>query len=84
MNLQFIRKVIDNHSQCRHMANMIHCLCNNINTAKVDIAASQGAERAKDVMRVCGTKFNCGQCRVSINARLEEWRAINPALEAAE
>ena len=63
---------------------MIHCVCNNINTAKVDDAAAKGAERARDVMKTCGTKFNCGQCRESINARLEEWRALNPALEAAE
>jgi len=63
---------------------MIHCVCNNINTAKVDAAAAQGAERAKDVMRACGTTFNCGQCRESINARLAEWRVLNPVLEAAE
>lgn len=85
MNLQVIRKVIDNHSQLSHMElKMIHCVCNNINTAKVDAAAAQGAERARDVMKSCGTKFNCGQCRESINARLAEWRALNPALEAAE
>jgi len=55
---------------------MIHCVCNNINTAKVDAAAAKGAERARDVMKSCGTKFNCGQCRESINARLAEWRAL--------
>jgi len=63
---------------------MIHCVCNNINTAKVDAAAAQGAERARDVMKACGTGFNCGQCRESINERLAQWRALNPALEAAE
>ena len=84
MYLQFIRKVIDNHSQVGHRALMIHCVCNNINTAKVDAAAAQGAERAKDVMKACGTKFNCGQCRESINARIKDWRALNPILEAAE
>ena len=83
--LQFIRKVIDNHSQVAYKTFiMILCVCNNINTAKVDAAAAQGAERAGDVMKTCGTKFNCGQCRESINARLAEWRALNPALEAAE
>ena len=85
MILQVIRKVIDNHSQLSYRTPiMIHCVCNNINTAKVDAAAAQGAERAKDVMKACGTTFNCGQCRESINARLQEWRALNPALEAAE
>lgn len=63
---------------------MIHCICNNINTAKVDAAAANGAETAACVQRACGTKFNCGQCRVDIEARLREWRIANPALEAAE
>ena len=63
---------------------MIHCVCNNINTAKVDAAAAKGAETAACVQRACGTKFNCGQCRMDIEARLREWRAANPALEAAE
>ena len=64
---------------------MIHCICNNINTAKVDAAAAQGAESAACVQRACGTKFNCGQCREDINERLAAWRASNNALlEAAE
>ena len=85
LSLQVIRKVIDNHSQLGYrIVIMIHCVCNNINTAKVDAAAAKGAERARDVMKACGTTFNCGQCRESINARLAEWRALNPALEAAE
>ena len=84
MYLQFILKVIDNHSQLSHKLLMIHCVCNNINTAKVDAAAAQGAERASCVMKACKTKFNCGQCRADINARLEELRAQTPLLEAAE
>lgn len=63
---------------------MIHCICNNINTAKVDAAAANGAETAACVQRACGTKFNCGQCRADINARLQDWRAVNPILQAAE
>jgi len=63
---------------------MIHCICNNINTAKVDAAAAKGAETASCVQRACGTKFNCGQCRDDINARLIAWRAKTPTLEAAE
>lgn len=84
LSLQVIRKVIDNHSQLGHIKLMILCICNNINTAKVDAAAAKGAERARDVMVACGTKFNCGQCRDSINARLAEWRGENTLLEAAE
>jgi bacterioferritin-associated ferredoxin len=49
---------------------MIHCVCNNINTAKVDHAAACGAACAKEVQAFCGSKFNCGQCRASINGRL--------------
>ena len=49
---------------------MIHCVCNNINTAKVDKAALCGAKTAQDVQRHCGTNFCCGQCRDSINDRL--------------
>jgi len=83
--LQVILKVIDNHSQLSYtLVTMIHCVCNNINTAKVDAAAAKGAERARDVMKACETTFNCGQCRESINARIKEWRALNPVLEAAE
>lgn len=63
---------------------MIHCICNNINTAKVDAAAANGAETAACVQRACGTRFNCGQCRVDIESRLRDWRISNPALEAAE
>jgi len=63
---------------------MIHCICNNINTAKVDAAAAEGAETAACVQRACGTTFNCGQCREDIQARLQTWRSLNPALEAAE
>jgi len=66
------------------MNGMIHCICNNINTAKVDAAAANGAETAACVQRACGTRFNCGQCRVDIQSRLQEWRMANPALEAAE
>jgi bacterioferritin-associated ferredoxin len=77
-------KVIDIHSQLDHIVCMIHCICNNINTAKVDAAAANGAETAACVQRACGTKFNCGQCRVDIEARLKDWRIANPALEAAE
>jgi bacterioferritin-associated ferredoxin len=84
LNLQIILKVVDTHSQLTYSEVMIHCVCNNINTAKVDAAAAQGAERACEVMKACGTKFNCGQCRESINARLAEWRSLNPVLEAAE
>jgi len=84
MTLQFIRKVIDNHSQLGHIVHMIHCVCNNINTAKVDAAAACGAETAKCVMRACGTRFNCGQCRSDIDARVATFRMANPILQAAE
>lgn len=79
-----ICNVIDNHSHLAYIKPMIHCVCNNINTAKVDAAAANGAETAACVQRACGTKFNCGQCRMDIEARLREWRVANPALEAAE
>lgn len=77
-------KVIDIHSQLAHIGFMIHCICNNINTAKVDAAAANGAETAACVQRACGTRFNCGQCRVDIESRLRDWRIANPAMEAAE
>ncbi|WP_199351244.1 (2Fe-2S)-binding protein [Robiginitomaculum antarcticum] len=49
---------------------MIHCVCNNINTAKVDEAAHAGACRPKDVLAHHGKAFNCGQCKGSIAERL--------------
>ena len=64
---------------------MIHCLCNNINTAKGDNAHACGARRACDVQKACGTKFNCGQCKADIQARLDlltEQTAL--VLQAAE
>jgi len=36
------------------------------------------------VQRACGTRFNCGQCRADIDARLAVIRMNNPVLEAAE
>ncbi|WP_409432893.1 (2Fe-2S)-binding protein [Litorimonas sp. RW-G-Af-16] len=67
---------------------MIYCVCNNINTAAVDRAAKAGAETAACVQKSCGTRFNCGQCKVDIQARLMELRALDPAitpcLQAAE
>lgn len=49
---------------------MIHCVCNNINTQAVDSAAARGAKTADCVQRACGTEFNCGACRSSIEDRL--------------
>jgi bacterioferritin-associated ferredoxin len=63
---------------------MIHCVCNNINTTAVEKAARYGAETAACVQRACGTRFNCGRCRVDIDAHLREWRAANPMVQAAE
>jgi len=63
---------------------MIHCICNNINTEAVDQAASCGAKTAACVQRLCGTEFNCGKCRESINARLAIVNAAPFVLAAAE
>lgn len=83
--LQFIRKVIDNHSQVHYIFTMIHCLCNNINTTKVDAAHERGARKACDVQKSCGTKFNCGACKSSIQDRLDLLSAeLSPTLQAAE
>jgi len=77
-------KVIDNHSHVHYMNLMIHCICNNINTKDVDKAAANGAETAQDVQRSCGSDFNCGQCRASINARIKAWYRENEMPLAAE
>ncbi len=63
---------------------MIHCVCNNINTEKVDRAAACGVRRAKDVQKFYGCTFNCGQCRDSINERLAIVTAQAPVPLAAE
>jgi len=63
---------------------MIYCICNNINTEAVDRAASRGAKTAACVQRHCGTKFNCGQCRESITARLNLVNEAPLILAAAE
>ena len=63
---------------------MIHCICNNINTKAVDRAAMNGAETADCVQRACGSEFNCGQCRDSINARLKAWYKENEVVVAAQ
>lgn len=51
---------------------MIHCVCRQINTSKVDEAASAGARSAKCVLAHHGHKFNCGKCATSITDRLSE------------
>jgi len=83
--LQIIRNTIDIHSQLGHMARMILCVCNNINTAKVDAAHERGARKAASVQKACGTKFNCGACKSSIQERLDLLtRESSPILTAAE
>ncbi|RZV42356.1 MAG: (2Fe-2S)-binding protein [Acidimicrobiales bacterium] len=62
---------------------MIHCLCNQINTKKVDEAAACGARRPKCVQAHFGHKFNCGKCAQSIRERLAEISGVD-YLEAAE
>lgn len=86
MRLRIIRKAIDNHSHLAHTVFMIHCICRNINTAKVDAAHACGARNACHVMKHCGTKFNCGQCKDSIQSRLDTLHAIEneSVLQAAE
>ena len=51
---------------------MIHCVCRQINTAKVDEAASCGARSPKAVLAHHGHQFNCGKCATSIRERLSE------------
>jgi len=63
---------------------MIYCICNNINTEKVDRAAACGAKSADCVQRHCGTEFNCGQCRDSIEDRLAIIHTAPLVLAAAE
>lgn len=65
---------------------MIHCVCNNINTRKVDDAALCGATKPSCVMKHHGKKFNCGQCRSSLQERLDTINANANAslLQAAE
>jgi len=76
---------IDIHSQLPYMKIMIHCLCNNINTAKVDAAHDRGAKTAKDVQAFNGCTFNCGACKSSIQSRLELLKAESePVAFAAE
>jgi len=62
---------------------MIHCVCRNINTQKVDEAAASGAQCAQSVLAHHGHNFNCGGCKVSIETRLAEL-SVTPILEAAE
>jgi len=78
-----ILKALDNHSQLDYIETMIHCVCRQINTKKVDEAAACGAESAKDVLAHYGHTFNCGTCAVSIRERLDEI-AGSLILEAAE
>jgi len=85
LTLQIIRNLIDIHSQLAYKAPMIHCVCNNINTAKVDAAHERGARKACAVQKACGTKFNCGACKSSIQDRLDLLtRELSPVLAAAE
>jgi|GEM_PF-1045462 len=72
MQLRIIRKALDNHSQLTYEADMIHCVCRQLNTAKVDEAASCGARSPKCVLAHHGHTFNCGKCASSIRDRLSE------------
>ncbi|MBC6412022.1 MAG: hypothetical protein GDA39_03545 [Hyphomonadaceae bacterium] len=59
-------------------------MCNNINTEKVDSAASCGAKTARQVQTHCGTAFNCGRCKSSINERLTLLRGQPQSLLVTE
>jgi len=61
---------------------MIYCVCRQINTEKVDFAASCGAKTAKCVLAHYGETFNCGKCACSIQQRLESKSARKIALAA--
>ena len=84
MTLRMNCKVIDIHSQLAYKLDMIHCICNNINSQDVDRAAANGAETADCVQRACGSEFNCGQCRDDITARIKLWYRQNDMAVAAE
>jgi len=76
---------IDIHSQLAYVEPMIHCVCNNINTAKVDAAQQRGAKTAQDVQAFNGCTFNCGACKESIQSRLDLLKAESRSnLAAAE
>jgi len=62
---------------------MIYCVCNQINTQKVDTAVACGARSAKCVLAHHGKTFNCGSCANSIKERLGELHDA-AMLEAAE
>lgn len=61
---------------------MIYCVCRQINTEKVDFAASCGAKTARCVLAHYGERFNCGKCACSIQDRLNSNAARVTAVAA--
>lgn len=51
---------------------MIVCVCNNINDRKVADAHQNGARKAKDVFKQCGTRPQCGTCVLHMQRQLDQ------------
>jgi len=50
---------------------MIMCICRNINDRKVAEAHKNGARVWHQVHKQCGTKPQCGTCRIAIQQQLD-------------
>lgn len=62
-------------------AEMIVCVCHNVNDRALDNVLESGATTLRDVGCAIGAGTDCGQCCRDILARLRKRRSVRPAAQ---
>jgi len=62
---------------------MIVCVCNRLNSSRIQNAIDAGARTPDAVYSGCGVKRNCGRCQETIADMLEEQRRAQALDRAA-
>ena len=65
-------------------AQMIVCVCNRLNEAKIRGAIACGAASPEQVYALNGVRRNCGTCHETIEAMLQDEQEAQGQLQAAE
>ena len=65
-------------------AEMIVCVCNRLNEAKIRGAIACGAASPEQVYAFNGVSRNCGTCHETIEAMLQDAQDAQAQLQAAE
>jgi bacterioferritin-associated ferredoxin len=56
---------------------MFVCLCMGVTSHVVSEAVAKGARTSKQVAEACGAGGDCGRCRRTVRAMIEDHYAVN-------